>query len=55
LNYFFGRGQLKSMPVRGFAPTQVRAGENAYRDGVENVLTVIRRRDEAYIRLRYTF
>jgi hypothetical protein len=55
LNYFFGRGQLKSMPVRGFAPTSVRAGENAYRDGVENVLSQIRRRDEAYFRLRYTF
>jgi hypothetical protein len=55
LNYFFGRGQFKSMPVRGYAPSQVRAGENAYKDGVENVLSVIRRRDEAYFRLRYTF
>jgi hypothetical protein len=43
------------MPVRGFAPTSVRAGENAYKDGVENVLSQVRRRDEAYFRLRYTF
>jgi hypothetical protein len=55
LNYFFGRGQFKSMPVRGFAPTSIRSGENAYKDGVENVLSQIRRRDEAYFRLRYTF
>jgi hypothetical protein len=55
LNYFFGRGQLKDMPVRGFAPTINRAGEHTYDEGVENVLSPIRRRDEAYFRLRYTF
>jgi hypothetical protein len=55
LNYFFGREQLKSMPVRGFSPTIIRAGQNAYKDGVENVLSQIRHRDEAYFRLRYTF
>jgi hypothetical protein len=54
-NYFFGRGQLKAMPVRGFAPAVLRAGENLYRDGVENVLSPIRHRDEVYFRLRYTF
>jgi hypothetical protein len=54
-NYFFGRGQLKSMPVRGFAPASLRAGDNRYRDGVENVLSVIRHRDEVFFRLRYTF
>jgi hypothetical protein len=54
-NYFFGRGQLKSMPVRGFAPATNRAGENRYRDGVENVLAAIRHRDEVFFRLRYTF
>ena len=31
------------------------AQRGAYRDGVENVLSQIRRRDEAYFRLRYTF
>jgi hypothetical protein len=54
-NYFFGRGQLKDMPVRGFAPTSLRAGENLYKDGVENVLSLIRHRDEIFFRLRYTF
>ena len=43
------------MQVRAFAPTSTRAGSNAYKDGVENVLTQIRNRDEAYFRLRYTF
>jgi hypothetical protein len=55
INYFFGHSQYKDMPVRGFAPTSGRAGKHAYQDGVENVLTAISRRDEVYVRLRYTF
>jgi len=55
INYFTGQGQYKEMPVRGFAPTQNRAGQNAYEDGVENRLSAINRRDEVYVRLRYTF
>jgi hypothetical protein len=54
-NYFFGHPQLKSMPVRGFAPASNRAGADTYKDGVENVLTAIRHRDEVFFRLRYTF
>src|SRR5262245_56458742 len=54
-NYFFGRGQLKDMPVRGYAPSSLRAGENLYKDGVENGLSLIRHRDEVFFRLRYTF
>ena len=55
VNYFTGHGQYKDMPVRGFAPTAGRAGNNAYKDGVENGLSVINRRDEVFLRLRYTF
>jgi hypothetical protein len=55
LNFFFGDAQYKPMPVRAFAPTSDRVGDNAYKDGVENALTQIRNRDEAYFRLRYTF
>jgi hypothetical protein len=54
-NYFFGRGQYKDMPVRGFAPASLRAGGHIYDDGVENGLSLIRNRDEVFFRLRYTF
>ena len=53
--YFIGHGQLKDMPVRGFAPAANRAGPNAYEDGVDNGLSVINRRDEVFMRLRWTF
>ena len=55
VNMFFGQGQYKDMPVRAFAPTSGRAGKHAYQDGVENVLSAINRRDEVFVRLRYTF
>jgi hypothetical protein len=55
VNWFWGRGQYKDMPVRAFAPTSNRAGNHAYDDGVENVLSAINRRDEIFLRLRYTF
>jgi hypothetical protein len=55
INFFTGQAQYKDMPVRGFAPTSGRAGPKAYHEGVENGLTVIDRRDEVFLRLRYTF
>jgi hypothetical protein len=55
VNLFWGRGQYKDMQVRAWAPTSNRAGKHAYDDGVENVLSVINRRDEVFLRLRYTF
>jgi hypothetical protein len=55
VNYFTGQGQYKDMPVRDFAPTSGRAGDKAYENGVENGLSVINRRDEVFLRLRYTF
>jgi hypothetical protein len=53
--YFFGRTQLVDMPVRDFAPTSNRVGENAYKSGVDNVLSLVRKRDEVFLRLRWTF
>jgi hypothetical protein len=55
INLFWGRGELRDMPVRGFAPSVNRADDHIYKDGTENVLSVIRNRDEAYFRLRWTF
>jgi len=53
--YFFGHTELKDMPVRDFAPASNRSGANAYETGVDNILAVIRQRDEVFMRLRWTF
>jgi hypothetical protein len=55
INWFFGRTELVDVPVRGFAPDANQAGQNAYRAGVDNLLSLIRRRDEVYLRIRWTF
>jgi hypothetical protein len=52
---FFGRTQLVDMPVRDLAPAANRTGPNAYKNGVDNQLSAIRRRDEMFLRLRWTF
>ena len=52
---FFGRTQLVDMPVRELAPAANRTGADAYKNGVDNSLSAIRRRDEVYLRLRWTF
>ena len=53
--YFFGRTQLKDMPVNELGPPSNRTGEKVYETGVDNVLSVIRKRDEVFMRLRWTF
>jgi hypothetical protein len=55
VSFFVGRGEYVDMPVTGFAPASNRAGNHAYEDGVDRLLSLIRRRDEAFIRLRWTF
>jgi hypothetical protein len=52
---FFGRTQLVDMPVNGLVPAANRTGANAYKNGVDNQLSAIRRRDEMFLRLRWTF
>src|SRR5262249_49360716 len=46
--YFFGHTELKDMPVRDFAPAANRSGANAYENGVDNILAVIRQRDDVF-------
>ena len=52
---FFGRTQLKDMDIRPIGPPVNRAGANAYKQPVDNLLSLVRARDEVYVRLRYTF
>jgi hypothetical protein len=55
VSFFIGKSEFVPMPVRGFAPDANRAGPNAYNDGVTRLLSLISRRDEAWMRLRWTF
>lgn len=55
VSFFIGRNEYLPMPVRGFAPNANRGGRNPYQDGVTRLLTLISRRDEAWLRLRWTF
>jgi hypothetical protein len=55
VSFFIGRGERIVMPVNGIAPTQNRAGPHAYQDGTERLLSLIRNRDEAFMRIRWTF
>jgi hypothetical protein len=41
--------------VRELAPAANRTGADAYKNGVDNSLSAIRRRDEIFMRLRWTF
>ncbi len=52
---FWGKQDLADMPVNGIAPAGQRSGPNAYRDSVENGLSLVRDRDEVFMSLRYTF
>ncbi len=51
---FFGSTQRVDMATNEIAILN-RVGKNAYSDYIENGLTILRDRDEAFIRLRYTF
>jgi len=55
LLYFFGRTELKDMPVQEFGPPSNRVGKDANKVGVDNLLSLIRKRDEVFLRLRWTF
>ncbi|MDJ0787217.1 MAG: hypothetical protein QNK05_10460 [Myxococcota bacterium] len=51
---FFGRFEQTPMSVNPIA-SRNRTGPGAYQDSVERGLSVVRHRDEAYLRIRYTF
>jgi len=55
LLYFWGRTELRDMPIRDLTPVTNRTGRRAYKVGVENSLSQVRRRDELYLRARWTF
>jgi hypothetical protein len=55
MSYFFGNTELRPMPVRGFAPAGNRGDPNAYKTGVDNVLSNFRDKDEVWMKLRWTF
>ncbi len=55
---FMGRGQLVDMPMIPLGPARNRVPDgdgNAFKDQVENGLSVVRDRDEVFLRIRYTF
>ena len=55
VSFFIGHGQRVTMPLNAFAPAANRAGENAYTDGFESFISLIRKRDEAFMCIRWTF
>jgi hypothetical protein len=55
MNFFFGRWQTVDMPIQGLGTVGGESGKLAYQESVENGLSVVRERDEVYLRLRYTF
>ena len=52
---FWGRNELVDMPVNEIAPAANRQGARAYKNATENLISIIRDRDEVFLRLRYTF
>ena len=56
LGFFFGRTQIVDMPQRAFGPAGNRAGGvSGYHDGVDNMLSLLRDKDEVWLKLRWTF
>ncbi len=53
--YFFGRTELSDMAVQEVSPVINRAPPHAYRQPVENGFSDIRKRDEVFVKLRWTF
>jgi hypothetical protein len=43
------------MAINPFRPATNRVGKNAYMDSSEHFLSSVRRRDEIWMRLRWTF
>jgi len=55
MNFFFGRWEREDMPIAPLGTVGTQSGQLAYQVGIENALAVVRERDEAFLRLRYTF
>jgi len=52
---FAGREESRPMALAGLSPATERFGRHAYRTSVENGLSLIRERDELFLRIRYAF
>ncbi|MGE4608199.1 MAG: hypothetical protein AAEJ52_15780, partial [Myxococcota bacterium] len=55
ISFFFGHTELTDMSVNPIGPPSNRAGANAYQDGTNRFIANLRKRDEAWLRLRWTF
>ena len=55
VNWFFGNTELRSNPLLPVSAVDSQVGKDAYHQGVENALAVVRDRDEVFFRLRYTW
>ncbi len=55
MNFFWGRWEYEDSAIAPLGTVGSESGSKAYQDGVENGLSVVRERDEAYLRIRYTF
>jgi hypothetical protein len=53
--FFYGREQRASIPNNGIGPASNQQGDWAYEGGAQNGISIVRDRDEAFLRLRYTF
>jgi hypothetical protein len=54
-NFFYGRFEQRDIPLNPISSVDTQVGADAYHQGVENALAVVRDRDEVYFRLRYTW
>jgi hypothetical protein len=55
VNSFMGRFQEKVAPINDVVPTRNRVGSGDDSEFVENLISLVRERDELFLRLRYTF
>ena len=55
--YFFGHREFIDTSINGIGPggNRPNTGPNTYKDSIEPGLSLIRDRDELWMRLRYTF
>ncbi len=55
MNFFWGRFEQRDLPIQPISSIDNQVGRRAYTQGVENGLALVRDRDEAFLRIRYTF
>ena len=53
--FFYGREQRTPISTNGIGPASNQQGDWAYEGGAQNGISIVRDRDEAFLKLRYTF